>query len=453
MCYRLLRIVNNKIDFDPNKDKVYLSVPCGKCAECQNQKVKSWSIRNYYEFLNTKNHNGIVFNYTLTYNDENLPHYLGFPTFDKTHVQKFLKLLRKWLVKDGYIHDGGLRYFLTSEFGKLHQRPHYHIILYLDSYIFPDTMTNYVRKFWKYGFIGYGKLGAEVRDFHALTYACKYITKDQYYLKIEDSCKTKYLQIHQEHSETEFNEVFKNFRSFHLQSKHFGECMLKYVHDKELFIGRIFNPFTSTGTLPIPMYIIRKVFYDTVKQEDGSYRYVLNNKGVFRKVVKINENIENDLRQLEIFRHTSDNDFLLSALSKIQPFNSVNHFFEWFDRVFEIKNFPVYTLFVYKHIYKDRVYNDFTDFHNDKLKFAYGLNSNLTFTKDESKSHLYNFKWVFHNFDLCLSYLEIFKQFHSYLSQKKSIDEYNIKQSQIAFERHSIPIYIEQPNILDFLDL
>lgn len=129
-------------------------VPCGKCEACQHNRTVEWVQRIQDEFQFSRN--GVFL--TLTYNDENLPQYVN-----KEDVQKFFKRLRKRCEPSSIkgLHNSRyrpLRYFLTSEYGPLHNRPHYHaivmdIIPIEDNY--PDIRKLYevLEKSWGLGFI------------------------------------------------------------------------------------------------------------------------------------------------------------------------------------------------------------------------------------------------------------------------------------------------------------
>ena len=95
-----------------------LIVPCGTCIGCRLDRAREWAIRCYHE---SKCH---VFNsfITLTYSDEKLP-----PRSElvKSDLQKFFKRLRD----KGYV----FRYFACGEYGPLHGRPHYHLLLLMSA--------------------------------------------------------------------------------------------------------------------------------------------------------------------------------------------------------------------------------------------------------------------------------------------------------------------------------
>ena len=106
-----------KVTFDGKGYKdLPVTVPCGWCLGCREDKAKMWGARCYHE---SKLHEKNCF-VTLTYEEEKLPE--G-GTLVKDHVSGFMKNLRK---RKGQ----GVRFFACGEYGEKTKRPHYHIILF-----------------------------------------------------------------------------------------------------------------------------------------------------------------------------------------------------------------------------------------------------------------------------------------------------------------------------------
>lgn len=104
------------------KDKI---VKCGKCFECKQQEAKAWATRI---MLEAENYSHSPYLITLTYNDNCL-------TYQKDKLLRDITLFIKKLRKS----YGKLRYFYCMEYGSLHQRPHFHMILFglpLDDLLF-----------------------------------------------------------------------------------------------------------------------------------------------------------------------------------------------------------------------------------------------------------------------------------------------------------------------------
>lgn len=116
MCWNPIQI--KKYESEALKEVKRL-VPCGKCIECVEKRRAEWSFRLRIEQLNCTLSSFL----TLTYNDKYLPKTKeGRPTFDKTHLQKYFKRIRKKNPK--------LKYYLSSEYGAQGGRSHYHAIIF-----------------------------------------------------------------------------------------------------------------------------------------------------------------------------------------------------------------------------------------------------------------------------------------------------------------------------------
>lgn len=114
-------------------------LPCGKCIICKERKTKQWMTRAFAENCTSTTPPLFV---TLTYNDWCLPS-CGLL---KSHVQLFMKRLRKRLSDDGF--DCNLRFFLCGEYGKNTSRPHYHLLLWNYPYMLYHDMQDYIQDSW-----------------------------------------------------------------------------------------------------------------------------------------------------------------------------------------------------------------------------------------------------------------------------------------------------------------
>lgn len=94
--------------------------PCGQCLHCRINISKIWSHRIKLE----RDLWPDSFFVTLTYNDDFLPIISGANTLRTDHYMNFLKKLRK------KIHPRKIRTFGVGEYGKLTNRPHYHLIIF-----------------------------------------------------------------------------------------------------------------------------------------------------------------------------------------------------------------------------------------------------------------------------------------------------------------------------------
>ena len=90
-----------------------ISVPCGKCVECLNERATIW---NYRVLDETKCHAQNI-GITLTY--ANAPHDLV-----RRDFQLFMKRLRKWL------YPLKIRFFGCGEYGSKGKRAHFHCVIF-----------------------------------------------------------------------------------------------------------------------------------------------------------------------------------------------------------------------------------------------------------------------------------------------------------------------------------
>lgn len=139
---------------DP-KTTQFITVPCGKCANCLSRKVDDWVIRLSLEMFDSSSTASFV---TLTYNEDNLPE----DGVSKRDVQLFHKRLRKVIGNDSLYK---MRYVIISEYGPNGHRPHYHGIYYnVPEYLFEQC--------WDKGFVTVSEVLPErlayVASFHIL---------------------------------------------------------------------------------------------------------------------------------------------------------------------------------------------------------------------------------------------------------------------------------------------
>ena len=111
-----------------------ITVPCGKCAACLQNRRGEWTTRLKIELEDATS----AFFLTLTYNEDHLAFGDGGPSLVKSDLQKFFKRLRK------SIEPHKIRYYAVGEYGTDTARPHYHIILFN----LPIDKIDNVRKAW-----------------------------------------------------------------------------------------------------------------------------------------------------------------------------------------------------------------------------------------------------------------------------------------------------------------
>lgn len=192
-------------------------VPCGKCAQCVNQKQTEWFVRTKAECASTLSQGGKVLFLTFTYREEDVPLYTWdyfkgildifditgltpqerptncFMAFDHRHFRNYLKSVRKVFERAGFTKS--FKYIICSEYGTdIHctQRPHYHVLFFLPKGIYEHILeivqssrenhiVGFFAKYWKYGFVSKSKKGLFVTGDRCARYVSKYVTKDLNY--------------------------------------------------------------------------------------------------------------------------------------------------------------------------------------------------------------------------------------------------------------------------------
>lgn len=322
MCYRPIRISNKTTHYRDGIDPVSLLVPCGKCEECRKQLHNSWFVRAYAEALKTWDENGKVFFFTLTYAPDYLPwfhdcvddcrgcHEFRFPCFDKTHLDRFRSKLRVYMQRK-YNCAKDFRFFITSEFGTIGKRPHYHVLLYLPAGFgnCPDEeIKKLINKSWIYGYVGYtpySKGGPCITNERGIRYVCKYVTKDIGFF--ENAAIKAYKDLIDKSRDEVKQKAFRAVMPRHFQSVGFGYDVLKecFVSDDSIkaAFSKGFRPKLSLQYYKIPRYIIQKLCYHT--NDYGAI--VLNDLG--RRVMAIRHRVllddmakrfEHDLSELGV---------------------------------------------------------------------------------------------------------------------------------------------------------
>ena len=137
MCFNPITVTRRGEEF---------SVGCGKCGECISKKRMEWRQRLFFQ---NKSSDRLYF-CTFTYDDAHLPYCLGFAVPRVSDIQKFHKRLRRHIEYRNL--DLQFKYFLASEYGPKHFRPHYHGLYCVsgrDTLKFPKIL----RKVYNYGFL------------------------------------------------------------------------------------------------------------------------------------------------------------------------------------------------------------------------------------------------------------------------------------------------------------
>lgn len=334
-CTNPLRIYSRTTFLNKISGAYMQEIPCGHCECCNDFKRIEWVLRAYYEWQDCIKKGGFGLFDTLTLNPESLDSRtkFGIPCFSKTDIRLFLKKFRKRMYEGGY----DFRYLLTCEYGEKKHRPHYHILLFIfppDNFSFryhalkvndfiTDSWTEPIRK-EDGSIISYrdadGLVKYEMRSlgFHdtpnmcishiidqvaGIRYVTKYITKDdEYYSQLLNMKKILLRGLTCCSVIKDINEWFDAAKPFHLQSLGFGSCAIK---DLELIKDELANDprvkviaIDSKKPIPLPLYYMRKLFYDLHKtpyksQNTGKplYQWRLTKFGKLFKSIQIEKRI------------------------------------------------------------------------------------------------------------------------------------------------------------------
>ena len=162
-CHTPYYVPNPNPYRDGNKE---VPVPCGRCPDCQANRVAQWSFRLMEE---DKVSVSSIF-LTLTYNNEHITlSRNGFPTLVKQDFPLFMKKLRNYHFKAKWPHK--IKYYMVGEYGSDTWRPHYHAIMFNAN---PDLIDSAWtdRDGKSIGHIHIGKVSG-----NSIFYTCGYLNK------------------------------------------------------------------------------------------------------------------------------------------------------------------------------------------------------------------------------------------------------------------------------------
>lgn len=324
---------------------------CGFCSECIRQKKSEWALRAYYQAVECFENGGFCLFDTLTYRDSELHwfrevypqlqyEWFDFMRFSRDDVKKFFKRLRVHLERDGYEVGDNLKYLLTSEYGSelKTNRPHYHVLFYVNFRIAPELFSKYISEAWIHGITDGVMPRNSVEPWYAykskryvlenrvfdsvsydlnklVNYVVKYITKDLFvYKKLYKRVYAAYTYLQPNWCQYYFKRLgFRRFKNnvlpFHLQSKGFGLYALKKIDvDKISRLNSIPLPFQNKGLvafIPLCNYFKRKLFYQ-VGYFEGKLRWFLNEDGKKWKKKQLLKSIDNYASRLAGWREDID---------------------------------------------------------------------------------------------------------------------------------------------------
>lgn len=451
MCLFPKKILYRNNHWFPNGQPLFLSVPCGKCIQCQRSYIDDWFVRCYYEWKNSAQ----TYFYTLTYNEKYVPRYAGRLVFKRRDVQLFIKRLKKHLRKFGV----NLKYIVTSEFGELYGRPHYHALFFLDKEVNPYLFYRIVQDCWsmfdvKYqlsdsrGFVKYGDNVGLVDSSAGIRYVTKYVVKDfshteeneeflkkhianriirlfiyireKYGMHVDtrmeyDEVNRKLLvyrlvknkRVFLDYDPLEWSSVFiRKFRAkcstmlpFHTQSTKLG---VSAVDDTEHidFIHKEVLLMTTKGVerFRLPRYYQRLFWYDRLESEITfkKSRFVLNARGKEQALKDIEVGITEYVNEFNSIRMSPCiNQEVVDSVNKkldsvfFPDVASLQHWFAYFD-------LDVQVLAIYNRVFRGRCCPE---------KFT-----KINFTKQSVKNNYTDYVLYFLNVMACVDYGRLYER-------------------------------------------
>lgn len=224
-----------------------MSYACGYCLPCKKNKMLEWSIRARHELMY---HDKCMF-ITLTYNYKNLrvnKETIPYNKHDKCgtlhqeDVQLFLKRLRQ------QIKPKKIKYIYSAEYGDLHWRPHYHMIIYGIN----ETIVSQekLRKIWGKGFVDVSPL--DVTD-NAIQYVLGYVRKKLPNKEIKDFLFSRNHRI----------------APYMRASKGIGK---QYVQRHMKYLSKTMKTAYRNGQYAIPRYYVKQI----KKYEGRTIKYKVN---------------------------------------------------------------------------------------------------------------------------------------------------------------------------------
>lgn len=181
MCLSPITITKNK----NTKEEETIQVRCGKCIECNIQRIKEWTNRLYLEqishdescFITLTFSNDLITNNT----DKEVNPLMAIDLkYSKRYFQLFLKRLRKYIYKT---ENKFIKYYHIGEYGSRNQRAHHHIIIF--GWKPKDMRQMEVSKSGKEQFFSQtindiwklGRISVQNTNINNIKYICKYTTE------------------------------------------------------------------------------------------------------------------------------------------------------------------------------------------------------------------------------------------------------------------------------------
>lgn len=285
-------------------------VACGQCEECRQVYQNAWVFRLSAELKAMQEAGYKVGFLTLTYSNENVPHftssafegepavYPSIPCFNRDDCEGWIHALRQWLYRQyGCEGSTALKYMLCSEFGAYENthRPHYHVLLMFPGFIDTRAFFKFAHEKWLFGYVfpryyegGLDSHGYNHKPFivesgpSAARYCAKYCVKDLYYNEFcDDSLKAFHEELERKPYDKltldekgllrqgvlKFNRrspAFRRRSCFHMQSRGLGSSLLCDMDDsaKMELLKKGISFVGDTTPRMLPVYLRNKIIYD-----------------------------------------------------------------------------------------------------------------------------------------------------------------------------------------------
>ena len=307
MCKNPIRIKNNsKYISQGYGQPYYIWINCGHCNECLRAKQQEWNLRTFYEFINTIENHGTIYFDTLTYDDEHLPRIYkyvdtdkNFPCFDYRDIREFIEKLRHQFYRKI---ETNIKYFITSEYGDIRKRPHYHILLFINCEIDPIELSKNVAKAWNKGrtdgkpykstnYVMTHNIITKI-NLDAIRYVAKYVTKSCSFMatinKRWDDLENYYKLMGKDklYIKKMKRRYYSATTPFHRQSQGYGIKAMEFFKIEDLIQGEPIFYKDDTQKINInitlPTYYKRKLFQKQIIY-NGKRIWINNDLGVMAK--------------------------------------------------------------------------------------------------------------------------------------------------------------------------
>lgn len=188
------------------------------------------------------------------------------PYLSKRDLQLFIKRLRRYYerIKDSKgIKNTEIRYFACGEYGPIHYRPHYHLILWTSDAQVRKTLPQAIRACWKLG-----RVSTETPRDDVSKYVAKYVNGNCYLPEVYLSAKIKPFSLHSQHLGEQI---------FQARKEEIYESATKDIIGKSIIINDTNTEIHMWRSLKA-FYFPRCKAYDLCTSQQRLYAYTIKAK-------------------------------------------------------------------------------------------------------------------------------------------------------------------------------